>query len=165
MVDIARRSSRRSAKKSSKIFSWWLWLALIPVGVIALPTVLLLVVAMAPTLVAAFIDRRPEKYAAYTVGGFNLSATIPYVLKLWFAGHTMAALTKIVANPFAWLIIYGAAGLGWVAFTYTPEVVLRVTGFRDRQNVAAMVKRQEHLVEEWGNDVIPPSTSGGEELE
>ena len=35
----------------------------------------------------------------------------------------MAALTKVLTDPFAWLVMYGAAGLGWTLYYGIPPAV------------------------------------------
>ena len=35
----------------------------------------------------------------------------------------MAALTKVLTDPFAWLVMYGAAGLGWAFYYGIPPAV------------------------------------------
>jgi len=158
MVEYVRRPGGDS-KKRRKV-SVWTWLLVPPMLIFALPTMILILVGMMPTLVAALIDRRPEKYAAYCVGGFNLSGVFPFLLKLWLTGHTMHGLGGIIGSPLVWLAMYGAAAFGWLCFAWTPEVVLRVQSMRDRQRTSTMRERQGKLVEEWGPEVIPPSTDG-----
>ena len=56
-------------------------------GLIVMPTVLLLVAGMAPTSAAFFVvDRYPLKYATRAVGNLNFSDCSPYALDLWRGG-------------------------------------------------------------------------------
>jgi hypothetical protein len=134
-----------------------IWVLLPLITLVAFHSVVLLLVGMAPTLVALFVDRRPEKYSAYCVGGFNLCGAIPYVLKLFMNGHDFQALAKVLSDPLAWIAMYGAAAVGWGVFHYTPEIVLRISTMKERQMIASLKKRQEQLVEEWGNEIVPIS--------
>jgi hypothetical protein len=147
------------AKKRS--WSIVLWVAIPALLVFALPTLVLVVLGLAPTMVAAVIDRRAEKYAAYCVGGFNISGVIPYLFLLWASGDTMHALGSIVGSPFAWLAMYGAAALGWLANYWTPLIMVRVMSARDRREAAQLRRRQQQILEEWGPEVMPPSESMG----
>ncbi|MFD2264275.1 hypothetical protein ACFSM5_15335 [Lacibacterium aquatile] len=149
---MATRVQQKKKRGSGGLIVW----VLLPlIALVAFNSVLLLLIGMAPTLVALFIDKRPEKYAAYCVGGFNLCGAIPYLLKLILGGHNFQALAAILTNPVAWLVMYGAAGIGWAVFHYTPEIALRVAGLKERQQIAGMKKRQEQLVEEWGDEIVP----------
>ncbi len=157
MADMLRRPGpSRGQKKRSNPMAFWAWVIIPALIVVAWKVAILVVLGMLPTLVALIIDRRPEKYAAYCVGGFNLCGLVPWVVKLFVDGQSSVALQHIMTNPFSWLVIYGAAAIGWLVFSWTPELVLRMTAFRDRQEIASLQKRQETLVEEWGPDIIPP---------
>jgi hypothetical protein len=111
---------------------------------------------MLPTIVAWIVDRREEKYAAYCVGGFNLSGLMPYLFALWGGGDTMHALGGILGSPFSWLVMYGAAALGWLANYWAPQVTMRIRRHRDAAEVVRLRKRQEQILEEWGPEVMPP---------
>lgn len=149
---MATRVQQKKKKGSGGLIVW----VLLPlITLVAFHSVLLLLIGMAPTLVALFIDRRPEKYAAYCVGGFNLCGAIPYLLKLILGGHNFQALAGILTNPMAWLAMYGAAAVGWGVFHYTPEIALRIASMKERQLIGGMKKRQEQLVEEWGEEIVP----------
>ena len=145
-----------AARPRRKLVSTALWIMAPLVLIFALPTVILMVVGMLPTIVAWFVDRRDEKYAAYCVGGFNLSGVMPYLFVLWAGGDTMHALGKIMTNPFAWLVMLGAAAIGWLANYWAPQVTMRIRRARDRAEVARLRKRQEQILEEWGPEVMPP---------
>jgi hypothetical protein len=146
----------RSATRGRKVVGTLLWVMVPLVLIFALPTVILLVAGLLPTLVAGIVDRREEKYAAYCVGGFNLSGVMPYLFALWANGDSMHALGGILGSPFTWLVMYGAAALGWLANYWMPQVTIRVRRVRDRAEVVRLRKRQEQILEEWGPEVMPP---------
>jgi pheromone shutdown protein TraB len=147
------------ARPRRKIVSISLWLLTPLVLVFALPTVLLLAFGLLPAVVAAIVDRREEKYAAYCVGGFNLSGVLPYLFQLWANGDSRVALVAIASSPFTWLVMYGAAALGWLANYWAPQITMRVRRIRDRNEVSRLRRRQEQILEEWGPEVMPPEGS------
>lgn len=108
-------------RKSSSSGMVTVLLILMPVGLIFLPTTVLLAVGMIPTVVAYVVDRDPDKTAPMTVGGLNFAGVFAFAVSLWQAGHTMAALSRILTDPFAWLVMYGAAGLGWTLYYGIPR--------------------------------------------
>ncbi len=78
------------------------------IGLVALPTLLLLVVGMAPTLVAFFIvDRHPAKYVSRTVGYLNFAGCLPYALDLWRTGGVwdFDVLFGIIGDPISLLVM------------------------------------------------------------
>src|SRR3954468_4608124 len=146
------------ARPKRRIVSTALWIMVPLVMVVAPATVLLLVLGLLPTIVAWFVDRREEKYAAYCVGGFNLSGVMPYLFVLWAGGNTMHAFGVIAKSPFSWAVMLGAAALGWLANYWAPQVAMRVRRIRDRNEVSRLRKRQEQILEEWGPEVMPPES-------
>src|SRR4051812_49913471 len=113
-------SGAKRRKKSSNGMVTVL-LILFPAGLVFLPSTILLAVGMIPTAVAYVVDRDPDKTAPMTVGGLNFVGVVTFLVNLWQAGHTMAALSKVLTDPFAWLVMYGAAGLGGaVSYGVTP---------------------------------------------
>ena len=92
------------------------WLLLIPIIVFALPTIMLIGLAMLPTFAAYMSDGRREKYATLCVGGFNFAATIPYIFRLWSHGVGTVGLHTILGNVWMWLVIYVTAAVGWFVF-------------------------------------------------
>ena len=143
------------AARGRKVIGTLLWIMVPFALVVALPTVILIALGMLPFIVAWVVDRRDEKYAAYCVGGFNLSGVMPYLFSLWAGGDSMHALGGILTSPFSWLVMYGAAALGWLANYWGPQVTMRIRRVRDRAEVARLRRRQEQILEEWGPEVMP----------
>jgi len=143
------------SRAGRKLVGTVLWILVPLVLVFALPTVALLALGLLPAIVAYIVDRREEKYAAYCVGGFNLSGVMPYLFSLWATGDSMHALGAILTSPFSWLVMYGAAALGWLANYWAPQITMRVRRVRDRAEVVRLRKRQEQILEEWGPEVMP----------
>src|SRR5690349_5851955 len=106
-MSAAERRRKKGRGSSSGMFTMLLIMA--PIGLIFLPSTILLAVGMIPTVVAYVVDRDPDETAPMTVGGLNLAGVVTFLISLWQAGHTMTALTKVLTDPFAWLVVYGAA--------------------------------------------------------
>lgn len=122
-------------------------------AIFTLPTVLVLGLGMLPTLAAAMTDRRREKYTTLCVGCMNFVGVLPYVARLWAEDHSYATAFKIMADPFAWLIMLGAAGLGWCIYLVAPGIVSMFIAMRVEQRISRLRRRQRDLVEEWGPGV------------
>ncbi|NQW10619.1 MAG: hypothetical protein HQ481_12155 [Alphaproteobacteria bacterium] len=130
------------------------------VAVFTLPTVMLLGVGMLPTLVAMLTDRRKEKYATLCVGCMNFTGVLPFMIVLWSEDHSYEKAFSLIADPFTWLVMFGAAALGWAIFFVAPGIVGMFIGMRAEQRIQRLRHRQRELVEEWG-----PGVAGGNKRE
>jgi hypothetical protein len=124
-----------------------------PVLFFFLPTWVFLLLAMLPSVVAFIVDRTPYRYAWVSVAGLNFAGVAPYLMKLWFEAHSLSNALHILSNPFDLIVMYGAAGLGWVLHMSLPPVVgawLDVTSQRRLSHLRAI---QRKLLTEWGEEV------------
>jgi len=140
-------------KKKRKGSMLTLILLIIPAGLVVLPTSILFGVGMIPTIVAYVTDRDPEKSAPITVGGLNFCGCMPYAIDLWKHNHTIMAAGKIFADPLSWLIMYGAAAIGWALYYGIPPAVANFEVMRAEKRVSALKQVKVGLVQEWGPDV------------
>ncbi len=116
-------------------------------------TVILVLLGMAPTIVAYVVDRSPQRYSAICVGGMNVAGLMPFVLDLWAGMHTVGEAFDILTNVFSLLIIFGAAGFGWMLFLIIPPVVSTVLVEMAKRRADQCRTIQADLVEEWGQEV------------
>ena len=133
-----------------------LMLAVIGIAVafaVALSSILLLVIGMAPTLVALGLDRGQSRGAGRSVGMLNFCGVAPYVGQLWIGDHSLDGLGAILLDVNAWLFMYGSAGLGWLICYSMPSAVAMYLSVRDGRRTQQLRGRQEGLVKEWGADV------------
>ena len=122
-------------------------------AIFTLPTVLILGVGMLPTLGAMLTDRRKEKYATLCVGCMNFMGVLPYMVQLWTEDHSYDRAFQLIGQPFTWLVMYGAAALGWAIFFIAPGIVGMFIAIRTERRIQALRRRQRELVEEWGPGV------------
>ncbi|HET8727476.1 MAG TPA: hypothetical protein VFO41_08200 [Alphaproteobacteria bacterium] len=145
--DLLRRRRRGSR------LAWLITLSSLPVALLILPTTLLFVIGMVPTLVAMVIDRDPNKYAPITVGSLNFCGVMPAAISLWQNGHTLGRSASLLADPFTWLTMYAAAAVGWLVYFFVPPAVSLVVGLRAEAEIKRLQERQADLIEEWGEEV------------
>ncbi len=143
----------RVGKRKKKGSMLTVILLLIPAGLVVLPTSILFGIGMIPTMVAYVIDRDPEKSAPITVGGLNFCGCMPFAIDLWKHNHTIAAAGKIFADPVAWLVMYGAAAVGWALYFGIPPAVANLEVLRAEKRVDGLKQKKVALVQEWGPDV------------
>ena len=137
--------------KRSKLFLYLLMA--IPIGLMVIPTVIVLAVALVPTGVAFVVERGKGYYGGLTVGAMNLAGAMPYLTDLWFKGHTVPAAIGIITNVFAWMMFYGAAMFGWAIYATTPSIVSAFMAMTAGHRITAMRAQQRELVQKWGPDV------------
>ena len=119
----------------------------------ALPSVIILVVGMVPTIVAYIIDLTPGRYAARCVAGLNIAGVVPFLNRLWGSTNDMAAAINIVTDVYAWLAFYAASGVGWLLFSSLPGNVASFKTYSARRHANALRSRLEELKEEWGDEI------------
>jgi hypothetical protein len=125
----------------------------------ALPTALLLSIALLPMACAFLVDRTQGRYATLSVGALNFAATWPFLLKLWSSGHSVVNAMKTVLDPVAWLIIYSAAAVGWVLYHSFPSCVSLCMSIFAGHRVSQLRQQQKKLIEEWGPEVASHHTA------
>jgi hypothetical protein len=150
---MSRGAGGRKRRKTSGKGIVTVLLILFPAGLIFLPSTILLAVGMIPTAVAYVVDRDPDKTARMTVGGMNLAGVAAFLITLWKGGHTMAGLSKILTDPFSWLVMYGAAGLGWTLYYGIPPAVVGWVILRGESRIAQRIEEQRELIALWGTEV------------
>ena len=143
----------KTTGKTASYAPVWIALTLVGVLIISLPSVILLFFGMLPTVVALIVDRTRQKYAVFCVGGMNFSGIFPYLLDLWAGEHTAGSAMEILTDVFSLLLMYGAAGFGWMIFIAVPPVVGAFLTVMAQRRVSQLRRDQKELIEEWGEDV------------
>lgn len=131
----------------------WVGLILVALLVLSLPTVLLLLFGLLPTIVAWVVDRSQQKYATFCVCGMNFSGLFPFLSDIWFKDHSTDAAVAVLTNVFDLMVIYGAAAFGWMMFIAVPPVISQFISAMLQRRVATLREEQQKIIEEWGEGV------------
>jgi hypothetical protein len=126
-------------------------IALVP---FALPTLLLLLVGMLPTLAAVVAERGSKRQAWVSVGGLNFAGISNWMLQLWFQHHTMGYAIQTLRTITPLLVAFGGAAAGWMLYLAMPPLVNAVTSVTSQRRVVTLAAQQRKLVELWGDSVI-----------
>ncbi len=137
--------NKRTAGKVMLIIS----VCLLPLGLFVLPTTLVFVAGMSPTIVAFAVDRNPDKYLPVIVGSLNLCGVMPVAFELWQGGSSLDHALALLADPFNLAIMFGAAAIGWVINMIVPPMVADVMIWRNQAEIERWQARQQALIEEW----------------
>ncbi len=123
----------------------------------ALPTATVLAVGLVPTIVALIVDLTPGRYLTRCVVGLNIAGISPFMHKLWTGGNDMMTAVGIVTDAVAWLVIYGAAAMGWLLFMGFPGTVAVFQTLNAKRRIYVLQEKQTLLIEEWGDSIRSPA--------
>ncbi|MDX1739038.1 MAG: hypothetical protein R3261_12425, partial [Alphaproteobacteria bacterium] len=141
-------------KKQTLARKFMLWVVLPITSLIFLSTAVVCAAGMIPTGVAYLIDKTEGKYATRTVGYMNLAAAIFVSMEMWGSGdHTLERAFSLLGDPFNWLVMFGAAGVGWVIYFMLPPVVFSYLHAYSLIRNKRIKEQQTALVKEWGEVV------------
>ena len=74
-------------------------------------------------------------------------------MKLWAGKHTTSAATEIISDVLSLLVMYAAAGFGWIIFLAIPPVVATFLSVVAQTRVKTLRASQQEIVNEWGPEV------------
>jgi len=147
---------KKNSGQKAQVYMMLVCIAL--TSAVFLSTAMIFYIGLIPSFVAFFVDQSPKKSKAVTVLAFNFMGCLPFVGQLWAGDGTLALALNVMVNPVALVVIYSAAGVGyiidWVAATSASSILYNQAVGRQ----TAIGKRQEDLVKRWG-----PSVTGKEE--
>ena len=124
-----------------------------PVALFILPTSVLFIGGMIPTIIAFVTDRTTEKYLPMIVGSLNFCGVMPAGFDLWQGGSSIDRALSLLGDPFNLAVMLGSAGVGWLIYLCVPAGVAALMVWRSEQDMARWQARQEALVAEWGPEV------------
>ncbi len=148
-------AKEKATSPQSKTASTWLWVAVLLFCMIwiSFPTVMMVAIAMPPTLVAWIIDRTYQKSATYCVASLNFCGLFPYLVDLWLGTHSIKAAGAVMSDVFTLLAVYGSAAFGWMMFIAIPPVVATFLTVISQRRVAQLRALQREIIDEWGEGV------------
>jgi ABC-type Fe3+ transport system permease subunit len=153
MTKSAGQKAEKGAKRKGGfklIFVMTLIGCFIPFGI---PT-LLVGLGLTPTLVALATDTDEKRSGLATIGYLNFAGVLPFWIDLWTNGQSMDVAMRIIRDPYSWVIMLGAAGIGHlILYTVPPTISIFV---RSRQEARLDVLREgiKQLEAIWGPDVM-----------
>lgn len=117
-------------------------------AILFMPTTILVVFGMLPTLV----DRKGGA-RAITVGALNLCGCVPFLLELWTESHTAAFAVELITDPRTIIVMYAAAAIGYMIDWALSGIVATIMVKSSTSRLEAIRQRQEELVARWGKEV------------
>jgi len=131
-----------------------LWVVLLSIILLKFPeSIILLLVGLLPTMVAFIVDKSFGKCATLCVGAMNIAGIFPSIFELWSEKNSFAQAFQIITNVFDLVIMYGAAGFGWILYIIIPSAVSTVLHIVAQRRIARLRNSQRNLISEWGKNV------------
>lgn len=130
-----------------------LTLAGLAVAVVALPSTVILLVGLLPTMVAVLIDRSKKRTKSLTVGAMNVAGCVPFLIDLWTTANTLENALSVISDPRTIVVIYSAAAIGYLIDWALSGIVATLMVQRAESRRAEIKKRHADLIERWGREV------------
>jgi len=128
------------------------WLIMVLGGVAAAaatPSAALVAILLAPALTLWLSDDDDDKSAARPVLFAGLAATVPQLVNLWAAGHTMPLALAQASDVIVLATAWGAQAAGWLVSECAPLVIAWVMVMRAQARAAQLRALRRRLEEEW----------------
>lgn len=113
----------------------------------------LVVVSLLPAMVANIVDRRPRRWASRTVLFFNVAGLLPHLFEILMSHDPNAVASRLLSDPYIWLVVYGFAGFGWLFVYIVPQIVFLFLVIRSDHTIRKLEAKRQELVDEWGDKV------------
>jgi hypothetical protein len=151
MVATSAKATPQPAKKKGGSLLF-LFLAT-PVALLLMPSTLVLLPAMMPTVVARIVDPGPGRHLTITVGALNFAGSLWFMHVLWSQGQSFHAIMPTLSDPMGWLCALVGAGCGWTLNWVMPVISRHIAETKSSVRLGRLRKRQEDLVDQWGAPV------------
>ena len=162
MAQNAMEETAKGGGSGGRRNSGQLWVAAIAVLAslaLVLPTAVLFVIGMIPACVALVVDTSPGKYAFRCVVALNGAGVAPLLFRLWRGSNNITDSMAILSNPISWLVMFGAAAIGWLLFLGLPGIVTMVNSIYAEQRIGSLREIQHDLIQEWGESIATANSS------
>ena len=128
-------------------------LGAILMALLLMPTTIMLLFGMLPTIVAGVADRSRRGTRTLTIGSMNLAGCTPFLIELWTKGHTADVSLTIISDPRTVILIWSIAAVGYLIDWSMSGIVSTLLVQRAAARLESIKKRQGELIERWGREV------------
>ncbi len=146
---MAETKVKKKSGSGKLVFFMVLVGCLVPFGV---PT-LLVCIGLFPTLIALFTDTDKNKSSVAAVGYMNFAGVLPFLVDLWSSGQSMDVAVRIITDPFSWVVMLGAAGIGHLIIYSIPPVIAGMVITKKANRLVHLREGVVQLEKIWGSDV------------
>ncbi len=129
-------------------------------GLIFLPTSMLLLVGMLPSLVSVLFSSKGVGAKSSTVAAMNLAGCAPFVLDLWSSGNDFEASVDILFSSQTIMVMYLAAAFGYMIDWVVTGLVSSFLYQKGILRMKDIRKRQKFIIKRWGAGVAGDVDTG-----
>lgn len=130
-----------------------LLVSIFSVGGIFMPTTIMLLIGLLPTMVAFFVQKGTRKIRVLTIGAMNFAGCVPFLLELWLEGHSFERSFDIIFDPRTIVVMYGCAAIGYIIDWAITGFIASILYERGTKRKEEMQEYQDQLVKRWGEKV------------
>lgn len=130
-------------------------LCLIISGFIFLPTTILLIVCMMPTIAAFAVDKSVGKNKTICVAFMNFAGAFPFLMEFWveFGQQNLENALILIADPQTVIISYLLAAGGYAIDVAVTGIASTIIIDRSKARLKNAQKEKKKLEERWGEEV------------
>jgi hypothetical protein len=154
----ARAIKASHPARSGRTMTLMILVLVIIVGISFMPTTIVVVAGLIPTLAAFVADQSARRSVTLTIGFMNAAGIVPSIIDLWQSGQTVEHSFTMVQNATMYLVAYGAAGCGWMIYFIVPPVVRLMLAQSVKLHIKELEEEQAALRRIWGEEVRPTTT-------
>jgi hypothetical protein len=124
-------------------------------AIIFLPTAILLVFGMMPTIAAYTIDKSVGKSKTLCVGFMNFAGCFPFLLEFWteFADQSIQNAFILIADVQNMIVMYLIAGGGYAIDLAVTGIMANFIIQNAQKRLKKIKKKQNDLSDYWGEKV------------
>src|SRR3546814_17124933 len=97
--------------------------------------------------IATLTDTPCPDTTLFRSGSLNVAGTWPFLMALWTRGHAVMNAMQIILDPYAWLVIYSAAAVGWMLYLSFPALVSAGMGLFAGRRLAQLRQQRKRSEE------------------
>lgn len=147
-----KKGAKDAKKKSGKTTVAMVFVTIVMVAVFKLGF-LFFVIGILPSIVSYYIDATRSNLSFQTVFTCNLAGVLPFMADMLKGAGSNGAVQEVIGNSVNWLIVYGAAGVGWLLVFIAPMISQMLISAVHQRQIARLERHQRILVDEWGTEL------------
>lgn len=154
---MAKKKKKKENKKSKKgvfdVRTWIFIFAILLMSIVFLPSTILLVIGMLPTLIAIIVVSKNHRNKALTIGAMNFAGCFPYLMDIWQSNDRVAQMFEVLSDPMTVVVMYSAAGLGYIINYGVTKLVRQMMYAGAERKIKNIEEEKKKLEERWGRKV------------
>lgn len=142
---------RKSRKTKSMVFG--LFFLTMALGSFFPAASMIMTIGMMPTIVILLLSSEENRIRAAIIGALNFAGCFPFLLDIARGGHLVSHAFELISDPLTIVIIYSAAAIGYAIEWAVSGIASNILYERASIRYRALVKKQQEMVELWGESV------------